>query len=124
MAVPRKFSLDLLRWLVLPVLLVIATSGFGAAQSGLANSENALIADYRVDQIQYRLDPNNPTTFASVSFNLRGPADQVSVGLGDQAGEVHWTACHPGFNADFNCDLTTLTFPVDQAVEIHISASY
>lgn len=120
----RKVSFELLRWLVLPVLLVIGTSGFIAAQSDLANSENALIADYRVDQIQYRLDPDNPTTFASVSFNLRGPADQVAVGLGDSTGEVQWADCRLGTASEYICDLRTLSLPVGQAVEIHVSATY
>jgi hypothetical protein len=120
----KKVSLDILRWLVLPVLLVIATSGFVAAQSGFPRTENALIADYQVEQIQYRLDPDNPAAFSSVSFNLRGPADQASIGLDDSAGSVEWAACRPGLESDFICDLRGLSIPVDQAVKVHISASY
>jgi len=120
----QKLSNVFLRWLMLPLLLVIGTSGFAAAHSGVFRADGGLIADDPAGQIRYQLNPLDPTTFESVSFTLRGPADQVYVGLGNGIESVEWVPCSLGSQAEYQCDLRPLSLSLSEAVEIQISTSY
>ena len=120
----QKLAIVFLRWLMLPLLLVIGTSGFAAAHSGVFGAGGGLFADHPAEQIRYQLNPVDPTTFESVSFTLRGPADQVYVGLGNGIESVEWVSCSSGTPAEYHCDLRPLSLSLSEAVEIQISTSY
>lgn len=120
---PQKLTLDLVHLLILPLVLLMATSGSHAVQSRQASLDQGLFTDHRVEHIQYRLDPDNPNNFASASFKLGGSDDQVYLGLGDRLGFVEWVPCRSGNGGEYRCDLQAASIQVAQAVEVHISSS-
>jgi hypothetical protein len=94
MGISRVFNR---RTAVLGLLLVIlATAGFGFAatnnvQNSRAGDGTGAIAGYSVTNIHYELDANDPSQFASVSFDIAG-GQAVPDTVRARAGAGPWSA--------------------------------
>jgi len=118
------------RILILVILVLIlgtASYGFAAtntvADAGKAGEGFNTISGYAVTNVQYTLDSNDPTAFASVSFTLDTAATSVYAGLDD--GAVEWASCattNAPTNTNFSCNLSAVNVTVSGAATLHVAA--
>lgn len=114
--------------LVLAVVLSAATYGFAAANTvpaGVAGEGEGAISGYTVTNVNYLLDSTDPTSFASVSFDLGAAAGDVYAGLGDGSTPptIYWIDCSNTAGTVWSCDLSASTVSVLAATSLHVSSA-
>ena len=111
--------------LVLAVVLSAATYGFAAANTvpdGVAGEGSGVISGYVVTNVNYLLDSTDPTSFASVSFDLGAAANDVYAGLGNGT-IIYWIDCSNTAGTAWSCDLSASTVSVRAATSLHVSSA-
>lgn len=130
----RFFNYRTMTIVLLALILSAVAYGFAAANTINGNADagegNTTISGYVVNSVNYTLDNTNPTTFASVSFNLyradgstAAPStSEVYVGIGDGS-SISWHSCTAGTSPAWSCNLSASTVNVHDAVEFHVAAA-
>ena len=94
-----NYRYRILTLLVLALILSAATYGFAAANtvaSGAAGEGSGGISGYAVTNVQYTLNPGDPTLFTNVSIDLGAAANANNVYAGyslSGGAPASWVSC-------------------------------
>ncbi len=119
----KRFRLAAL--LVLAMVLAVATYGFAAANNvpdTKAGEGEGVISGYDVISVDYVLDPSDPTSFDSVSFDLQAAASSVYAGL-EGSTTTYWASCTNSSGTVWTCDLSGSSVSVLDSAVLHVSST-
>jgi hypothetical protein len=117
----RRVNLRLL--VVLAIIAIMATAAYGFAASNTVPTSRAgdgsgAISGYKVSNVHYTMDQNNPTNITEVDFDLNHTANTVQVRLVSNGG---WFTCDPVTAApdmSWTCTISGVTVAAANSLEV------